>query len=224
MIKFSLAALLVMGAAPMAVSAQAAADPDKNVTGGITVAGWVGRTDRATQQITNAKFFEMAGALHVTSGPPAIYWNPKNQATGTYAVKATFTQVKAPTHPEAYGLFIGGSNLADENQNYMYCLVRGDGKFMVKHRAGSEVHTLADWTDNAALKKQDAAGKATNEISVWSSKDKLGCSVNGTEVFSVARADAVGGSGKLSESGSIYGIRVNHNLDVHISGFGMTKI
>jgi hypothetical protein len=33
-IKFSLAALLVMGAAPMAVSAQAAADPDKNVTGG----------------------------------------------------------------------------------------------------------------------------------------------------------------------------------------------
>lgn len=220
--KLVLTAALALAVLPTVVFAQNA-DPDKNVEGGVLVKGWVGRTDRPTQAITGAKFFAMGNALHVTSGPPAIYWNPANTATGNYAVKATFTQTKAPSHPEAYGLFIGGSNLAADDQNYLYCIVRGDGKYMVKHRAGAELHTMADWTDNAAVKKQDEAGKATNEISMWASKDKIGCSVNGTEVFSMNRADAVG-PGKLTPSGNIYGIRVNHNLDVHIANFGMSKM
>jgi hypothetical protein len=221
--KLVMAAAFALTVAPMVASAQNAADADKNVAGGVLVKGWVGRTDQSSKPITGAKFWEMGGAFHVTSGPAAIYWNPANVAKGNYSVKATFTQTKAPTHPEAYGLFMGGSNLAADNQNYLYCIVRGDGKYMVKHRAGAETHTLADWADNAAVKKQDEAGKATNEIAVWASKDKLGCSVNGTEVFSMARADA-SGPGKLAETGDIYGIRVNHNLDVHIAGFTMTKM
>ncbi|MBV6521872.1 MAG: hypothetical protein MNPFHGCM_02016 [Gemmatimonadaceae bacterium] len=213
-------ALLVL--APMVGFAQNA-DPDKNVAGGVLVKGWTGRTDRANQSISNAKFADMGGGFHVTSGPAAIYWNPANVAKGNYAVKATFAQTKAPTHAEAYGLFIGGANLSGADQNYLYCIVRGDGKYMVKHRSGNETHTMAEWTDNAAVKKQDATGKATNELSLWASKDKIGCSVNGTEVWSMNRVDAVG-PGKLTANGDIYGIRVNHNLDVHISNFAMSKM
>lgn len=221
--KFGMVAALALTVAPMIASAQGS-DPDKNVAGGVLVKGWVGRTDKSTTPITGAKFWEMgANAFHVTSGPAAIYWNPSNAAKGNYTVKASFTQTKAPMHPEAYGLFMGGSNLNADSQNYLYCIVRGDGKYMVKHRAGGELHTLADWTENAAVKKQDDAGKATNEVALWASKDKVGCSVNGTEVFSMARADATG-PGKLTENGDIYGIRVNHNLDVHVSGFTMTKM
>ncbi len=220
--KHVLMAALALTAAPMVTFAQNA-DPDKNVAGGVLVKGWTGRTDKEAQPITTAKFSEMGDAFHVTSGPAAIYWNPANVARGSYAVKATFTQTKAPMHPEAYGLFMGGAELAGEGQNYLYCIVRGDGKYMVKHRAGKETHTMADWTENAAVKKQDAAGKATNEISVWSQNDKIGCSVNGTEVFSMSRAEAIG-PGKLTETGAVYGIRVNHNLDVHISGFSMKRL
>ena len=220
--KIVLAASLTLAVAPLVAFAQNA-DPDKNVAGGVLVKGWTGRTDRAGQAITNAKFSDMGGGFHVTSGPAAIYWNAANTAKGNYAVKASFTQTKAPTHPEAYGLFIGGANLAGDDQNYLYCIVRGDGKYMVKHRNGAETHTMADWTENAAVKKQDEAGKATNEISMWASKDKIGCSVNGTEVWSMNRADAVG-PGKLTANGDLYGIRVNHNLDVHIANFAVSKM
>ncbi|MFN8582217.1 MAG: hypothetical protein U0163_14745 [Gemmatimonadaceae bacterium] len=215
-------AALLAATVPMMARAQGA-DPDKKVEGGVSAKGWVGRTDKSAQPITGAKFVDMAGGFHVTSGPAAIYWNPANMAKGNFAVKATFTQTKAPTHPEAYGLFLGGTKLADDGQNYLYCIVRGDGKAMVKHRIGSDVHTLMDWTENAAVKKQDDAGKATNEVSLWASADKVGCSVNGTEVFSFPRASAVG-EGKLESVDGLVGIRVNHNLDVHISGFGMAKM
>lgn len=213
------AALAVLPAIALAQGA----DPDKKVAGGVSAKGWTGRTDQSSRAITDAKFADMGGGFHVTSGPAAIYWKPGDVAKGNYAVKATFTQEKAPAHPEAYGLFIGGTKLADAAQNYLYCIVRGDGKAMVKHRNGGEVHTLMDWTANAAVKKQDAAGKATNEITLWARADKVGCSVNGTEVYSMPRADAVG-AGKLESVDGVYGIRVNHNLDVHISGFGMTKM
>jgi hypothetical protein len=214
-------AIVLLGA-PLVASAQSDNDPDKNVSGGVTVKGWMGRTDRANQDIKNAKFTDMGGGFHVTSGPAAIYWNPANVAKGNYTVKASFTQTKAPTHPEAYGLFIGGSKLSEDGQNYLYCIVRGDGKYMVKHRYGSETHTLADWTENAAVKKQDAAGKATNEIAWKVGADKVSCSVNGTDVQTFSRSDLTG-AGKLEALDGIYGIRVNHNLDVHIAGFGMAK-
>ena len=221
--KIVMLASLVTLIAPVAAMAQGTmADPDKNAAGGVLVKGWTGRTDRPNQDIKNAKFVEMGGGFHVTAGPAAIYWNPANVAKGNYVVKASFSQTKAPTHPEAYGLFIGGTKLNEESQNYLYCLVRGDGKVMVKHRYGSEVHTLTDWTDNAAVKKQDDAGKATNEVALSVGADKVACSVNGTEVASYPKAQTIG-AGKLESTDGLYGIRVNHNLDVHISGFGMSE-
>jgi hypothetical protein len=211
--------------APTLLLAQAKMqDPDKNVSGGVMVKGWMGYVDNPERQkIENAKFYDMGGGFHVTSGPAAVYWSPANMAKGNYSVKATFIQEKAPTHPEAYGLFMSGTKLGTPDQNYLYCIVRGDGKYMVKHRYHNETHTLADWTESAALKKQDGEGKATNEISMWAGKDKVGCSVNGTEVWSMGRADIVG-PGKSESVDGIYGIRVNHNLDVHIAGFSMSAM
>lgn len=217
------AAVLAASLAPMAVHAQANNDPDKNVKdGGIAVDGWKGRTDRANQDINNAKFFSMGNALHVTAGPPAIYWNPEHVATGNYTVKATFTQTKAPTHPEAYGVFIGGTKLEGDQQNYLYCVVFGNGMYSVKHRYGSEVHTLVERKANDALKAADATGKATNEVGFAVTPEKVSCVINGTTVESFDRADMLG-EGKLESTDGVYGLRVNHNLDVHIAGFGMTK-
>ena len=52
--KFGMVAALALTVAPMMASAQNAADPDKNVAGGVLVKGWVGRTDRANTPITGA--------------------------------------------------------------------------------------------------------------------------------------------------------------------------
>ena len=214
---------MALSLSPLALGAQAGADPDKIVKdGGVQVKGWMGRTDKATQDIKTAKFFPVGTGMHVTSGPPATYWSPANVAKGMYTVKATFTQTKAPAHPEAYGLFMGGSKMDGDDQNYLYCVVFGTGMFSVKHRFGSEVHNLVDRKASDAIKKADAAGAATNEIAWVVEGDKVSCKINGTEVSSFPKADLLG-TGKLESTDGLYGIRVNHNLDVHIADFGMSR-
>jgi hypothetical protein len=203
--------LLAIAAAPLA--AQDANDPTKKVAGGALPAGWMGRTDRATDKLTDAKFVEMGSGYHVTSGPAAIYWNPKTVTSGPFVASTTMTQTKAPTHPEAYGIFFGGKDLDTPTQEYAYFIIRGDGKFMVNHRAGAEVHKVVPWTDNPAINKADASGKATNKLTVDASKpDSVRLLVNDKQVHALA----------IKASGLV-GLRVNHNLDVHVGDLTVTK-
>ena len=211
-------ALTLLAAAPLSAQMNGgkAHDPDVKADGGALPAGWMGRTDRPNTKIEDAKFVTMGPGFHVTSGPAAIYWRDGSTTSGPFTATATFTQTKAPMHPEAYGIFFMGKNLQAADQSYAYFLVRGDGKVMVKHRAGSEVHTLLDWTENAAVHKQDASGKATNTLTVDATKaDSVRLLVNGTEVAALPVAH-------LGSPDGIVGLRVNHNLDVHIASFGVT--
>jgi hypothetical protein len=224
--KFLVAAALV-ALTSVSLNAQGS-DPDKLVTdGGVKVPGWTGRIDPQAaargRKITEAKFVPMAGGFHVTAGPAAIYWNPANTATGNYTISATFNQTRASAHPEGYGLMLTGKDLETANQSYFYFLVRQDGKFMINHRANdTEVHKIVEWTENPAVKAIDASGKASNTLSVVMGASAVSFRVNGTEVHSIPRATIEGG-GNHAGSVGIAGIRVNHNLDVHIDGFALTK-
>lgn len=191
------------------------ADPDHMVAGGALPSGWSGRTDRG-QPLSGAKFAPMGTGFHVTTGPAVILWRAADRAPGSFHTLATFTQTKAPMHPEAYGLFVAGNALDSANQSYTYCLVRGDGAFSVKKRDGANATSLVDWTPNAAVNKADSAGKATNKIEMQFTAGKLTCSVNGTQVYA---ADAT-----AAQATGIVGLRVNHNLDVHIDGFALHQI
>lgn len=213
---------LVAAASPLgAQAAQQAAkdnDPTHKVAGGISAAGWQGRIDpqaeRRGMKLDDAKFASMGSGYHVTSGPAAIYWNPKDVARGSYTVSASFTQTKAPMHPEAYGLFIGGSNLSDSTQSYVYFETRGDGKYLINHRAGNDVHKIVDWTETDATNKQDAAGKSTNELAIRVRPDSVDFLANGKVVKAFSKAEMH----NFAAEGQT-GIRVNHNLDVHIGKF-----
>ncbi|MFL5612764.1 MAG: hypothetical protein ACJ796_03800 [Gemmatimonadaceae bacterium] len=216
---------LVVTASP--VFAQAAQqgkdnDPTHKVAGGISAAGWMGRLDpqaeRRGMKIEDAKFSAMGSGYHITSGPAAIYWNPKDAVKGNYTVSASFTQTKAPMHPEAYGLFIGGTNLSDSTQSYVYFETRGDGKYLINHRAGNDVHKIVDWTDTDATNKADAAGKATNELAIRVTSDSVDFLANGKLVKGFTKAEMH----NFAADGQT-GIRVNHNLDVHVDKFQVKR-
>ena len=208
--------LLLAAAAPLASQQARNRDPDKKVAGGALPAGWMGRTDRPDQKIQDAKFVTMGSGYHVTSGPAAIYWSDKTKVTGPFTASATIRQTKNPTHPEAYGMFFTGSKLDKPDQTYMYFLVRGDGKVLVNHRAGKDVHKIMDWTDNAAVHKADAKGVASNTLSVDASKpDSVRLLVNSVQVAALPGAH-------VGSTDGYVGLRVNHNLDVHISDFVVT--
>jgi hypothetical protein len=204
--------------APLAVAAAQNPDPTVRVQAATLPAGWTLRLDDKETDATasDTKFVAMGSGFHVTSGPASIYFNPANTVTGSFTASASFRQTRAPMHPEAYGLFFAGANLKSDQQSYLYFLVRGDGKYYVAHRAGADVHRITPWTDNAAIVKQDANGVATNVLSVQATADSVHLLVNGTRIQSFARG------GMLSTDGQV-GLRVNHNLDVHIGSFEVKK-
>jgi hypothetical protein len=223
--KTILTVALVASASPLwAQAAQQAkeTDPTHKVAGGISVSGWTGRIDpqaeRRGMKIDDAKFSSIANGYHITSGPAAIYWNPKDAAKGSYTASASFTQTKAPMHPEAYGLFIGGANLGDSTQSYLYFLTRGDGKYLINHRAGSEVHKIVDWTDTDVTNKADAAGKATNDLAIRVTADSVAFMANGKLVKGFTRAEL-----QSAATDGQAGIRVNHNLDVNVANFHVKR-
>jgi hypothetical protein len=84
---------------------------------------------------------------------------------------------------------------------------------MIKRRAGADTPTVIDWTDSAAIKKPDASGKMNNTLSIEVGADKVRFLVNGTEVTSVDAA-------KVDTAGTP-GLRVNHNLNLHVEGFAV---
>jgi hypothetical protein len=203
-------------AMPLAIGAQAN-DPDKKVMdGGVKVAGWHARLDKADAKVADLKFVSMGPGFHVTSGPAAIYWNAATAAKGNYTVKASLTQTKATPHREAYGIFLGGDDLNDASQSYLYLVIGGTGEYTIKHRAGSETHTIVDWTKHDAVRMVDSTGKATNELAI-DVGDDVRYMVNGVEVLKTPRAQVMG-----SLDGQT-GLRVNHNLDIHVGSFTVTK-
>ncbi len=221
MLRRSISVLVLLAAAAAPLAAQDHAmkhDPDKNAAGGPLPAGWMGRTDRPQQKIEDAKFVTMGSGFHVTSGPAAIYWSDRYRAQGPFTGSATFRQTKNPMHPEAYGILFEGNKLDAPDQSYVYFLVRGDGKVMVNHRAGTDVHKVLEWTDAAAVHKADANGVATNTLTIDATRpDSIRLRVNGTQVAALQ-------SEHVGSSDGFVGLRVNHNLDVHISDFVVTPV
>ncbi len=212
-------AALVATIAASPLAAQQHNDPDHAVAGaGQLPAGWEARLDRPTGKMSDVMLMPMGGGYHVKLGPSGIFYQPTNTASGAYSVTASFAQNAAPTHPEAYGIFLGGKNLDGANQDYTYFIVRGDGKYMIKHRAGTDVHTINDWTEHAAVKKQDAAGKVTNVLTVDVQPTSVNYLVNGQQVATQSRADV-----PIAVTNGIAGLRVNHNLDLMVTNFAITR-
>lgn len=214
-------ALSVLASAPLAAQG---GDPDKKVEGGGTLpAGWSARLDRPTGKMEDVKLAPMGAGMHVTLGPSGIFYREADQVDGSFHTLATFNQTKAPQHPEAYGLFVGGKDLAGEGQSYIYFLVRGTGEYSIRQRNGAQVTDVTTgrngWTASDAVVKQDSAtGKASNRLEIQgdAKTGKLTFSVNGKKVHEMnATAEAFKG---------IVGLRVNHNIDAHIDGFAVHKL
>ena len=189
--------------------AAANADPDKNVAGGSIPAGYIGRTDRTDAQISGAKYTPSGDGWEVTTGPAHLLYKTTDLGNGNYTASATFEQLEAPAHPEAYGIFIGGMHMDAGNIAYTYFEVRGTGELLVKLRDGVSTRDIVAWTASPDVPKQDASGKATYALSATVTNDAIKFSVNGKQVASVSKVG-------LPTDG-VVGIRVNHNLHVKIS-------
>ncbi len=182
--------------------------------------GWKMRVDHSTSASDpdgtgSIAFVTMGSGFHATNPAAAVYFNPANTATGTYTLKGTFTLMKPSGHTNYYGLVFGGSDLDGAQQKYTYFVVAQNGTWLIKRRNGEQTENVSPKTPSDAVKKPDASGKSTNELEVRVGADKIEYVVNGTVVNSTPKTGAV--------TDGIYGIRVNHLLEVQIDGLSVTK-
>ena len=186
-----------------------------------STAGWKVRVDRSTNASDPdasgaVKFVAEGATYHATNPQAAVYWNPANTATGNYTLKGTFTLVEPSNHNNYYGLVFGGKDLAGAGQSYVYFTVAQDGTWLLKQRQGDAAPTIAKAASDA-IKKPDASGKSTNALEVRVAGDKVEYVVNGTTVHSTPKTGLTAGTDGL------YGMRVNHFLNVQVSGLTMAK-
>ncbi len=156
---------MLVGGAPAPVAGQAAGKADALPT------GWSARPD-GDKDLTNVKFVAMGQGYHVTLGPATVFYRKTDDGKGPFHLVAKFTQTKAPGHPEGYGLFYGGNDLAGAGQRYTYFLVRGDGQFLIKRRNGKETSVVAPWTaersgDQSARDRYEAGSDEGHFLSEW---------------------------------------------------------
>src|SRR5579862_3096525 len=180
-------------------------------------AGWKVRIDRSTSASDpdasgSVKFTKTAAGFHAVNPQAAVYWNPANTATGTYAIKGTFKLLKLSSHTNYYGIVFGGADLAGAQQTYLYFTVAQDGTWLLKRRDGNDTSTLTRGT-NAAVKRPDASGQSLNALEVRVGADKIEYLVNNTVV------DTTPKTGATMKTDGLYGIRINHALDVEVDGF-----
>jgi len=182
--------------------------------------GWMLRVDRSTSaEDPDApgaiKLVQTGTSLHVTTPQAAVFWNPANTATGNYTLKGTFKLMKSTGYLEYYGLIFGGSNLEGAGQEYLYFVITDDGTWLVKRRSGASAQEVSEKTPSPAVKKPDASGSSTNALEVRVMGDKIDFVINGTVVKTLPR------TGPAAKTDGLYGLRVNHHLDVQVDGLSV---
>jgi hypothetical protein len=238
-------ALVVVTALAMAVPLAAqvtpqgkGADPTTAVKGsGKLPTGWMVRFDPTRPGMPaptpdQISFTQEGKEFHFKTGPAGVYYNSKDQGSGEFLVSATFSQ-KASIGHEAYGIFLGGKNLQDTTQSYIYmvvkpCRSRGDckeagavlGEVLISQRmSDGKPVALVPSAHNDAIHTDDPAdGHATNTLAIHVAKDTLHFIVNDKLVAAVAKSALHG----MTTDGQT-GLRINHQSDLQVEWKGVSK-
>ncbi|HEY6340403.1 MAG TPA: hypothetical protein VIY49_02830 [Bryobacteraceae bacterium] len=227
--RWFLSTIIIVTLVPAALKAQG--DASRAVSGGgVSVPGWTGKIDaneaRFGLTLNDAKFTKENNGFHIITGPATGYWNPANQASGDYTVKATFTEpqyMNLNNHPHPYGVVIAGNDLGTDNQSYLYCAAYGDGNFIVRGFGPRAFQMNGPGEANPAVHRAPGRGQpVTQEIALSVKGGKVTCAINGTVVASYDKATVVG-PGKLKSTDGVYGLRFAHNTEVIVTGLGVQK-
>lgn len=156
-----------------------------------------------------------ADTLLVETGPHAVLWRAGQEAVQPpYTIHTRMQKLHGRLH-EGYGIVFGGEGLEgpEEGQRYSYFLVRGDGSFLIRRRAGAEVPVVRPWTHHPAIRRDTEEGGRPNELEVQVADDSVRFHVNGAQVASVPASDV--------DVRGIPGVRVAHAVQLALTDFGV---
>ncbi len=192
--KISLAALALLIATPLAAQVPA---------------GMQMRVDRSTNaadpdDVPEVTVRTVDGGFQVNTGPAVVLWRESDTASRPFTLAGTFTLLEPSSHANYYGLVYGGGSLDGARQNYMYFLVAQNGTYIVKHRAGENVHDIQGRTRHDAVVMPGEDGRSVNRLEVRVGEAETQFVVNGTVVHTVEN------TGMAGRTDGIWGVRINH--------------
>lgn len=208
----AIAAMLVPGPA----HAQEPADPATPEAGSFATAeglpdGWLMRLDRESFTPDMVDFQSMAPGWHVkTARAAGIFWQRGAVLDDEYATGATFHLFDPADHAEAFGLFVGGTDLDGPDQRYLYFLVRRTGEYLIKRRTGGETTNIVGWTHHPGVPFAPAGeqGPTQYDLAISVEAGEVSFMVNGHTVHSLPASEV--------KTNGVHGLRINHMLDVHV--------
>ena len=163
-------------------------------------------------------FATMTPGWHITMQQPrAILYHPASTAEGSYSASTKIHLMEPGQRNEGYGLIIGGQHLDDDNQSYIYFLIRRSGDFLIKQRTGENTETLFGWEANDAIVPftEETTGAAANTLTVHVDDTSISFFVNETEVHSMEKGDL--------QTDGIVGLRMNHAINAHIESLDVEQ-
>jgi len=163
------------------------------------------------QDSVDVWFVNMTPGWHITTGPAAIFYHPASMVAGNQGIESNIYFFDPGERLEAYGIFFGGQNLANDDITYDYFLVRNNGEFIVKRWTGDETSVIHPWTahEAVAIFGSDTEDTVANKLSLEIHDAEVAFFVNNTEVVRLPR-ESVNTDGVL-------GFRLNHHVNVHVS-------
>lgn len=207
----------VLSLAPSASNAQQAPAPLN------APSGWTWALDAPARLLNGGRFARadstfdfahMAPGWHITMGPGAALFDPRERAEGRFVVQGELILFPDASEHE-YGLFVGGRDLDGATKQWFAFVVRADGSAAVMHRAGAETRMVMPWTKHAAVKPKPEGKTVTNVLSVRAEPDSVRFLVNSERITAFARAD-------LNVDGS-FGFRIGKGVNLHITNLDVTR-
>lgn len=165
--------------------------------------GWEVRAER---------FVAMPPGFHITTSPAVLLYHPDARAEGEFEV-TTDGFLFPGDSPHAYGLFVGGRRLADDEATWISFEIALDGTWIVRRREfrgqeqGFAVVDLAGPEPGPILVPGEEQ-TARNTITVVAGPDRIEFRINDETVTTFPRAE-------LDVDG-VTGFRVGTGLNLHL--------
>lgn len=165
--------------------------------------GWEVRAER---------FVAMPPGFHITTSPSVLLYHPEARAEGVFAVATDGFMFRGDS-PNAYGLFVGGRDLADDEAAWISFEIALDGTWVVRRREyrgqeqGFAVVDLAGPAPGPIVVPGEEQ-TARNAIAIVAGSDQVEFRINDETVAALPRAE-------LDVHG-VTGFRVGAGLNLHL--------
>lgn len=172
--------------------------------------GWEVRAER---------FVAMPPGFHITTSPSVLLYHPEARAEGEFEVVTDGFMFQGES-PHAYGLFVGGRNLADDGATWISFEIAPDGTWVVRRREfrGQEQgFTVVDLAgpEPGPIGVPGEEDTARNAIAIVAGSDRVEFRINDETVTTLPRADI--------DVDGVTGFRVGAGLNLHLISFTVSS-